>query len=63
MRITPVLAATIFYFTSLQRYFGDGPFNKFLIELYLKNCEQYWFSALLHIQNFVNPHKICLGYT
>lgn len=63
LRITPVLAATIFCFMSLQRYFGDGPYNKFMIDLYYVNCEKYWFAALLHIQNFVNPNNICLGHT
>jgi peptidoglycan/LPS O-acetylase OafA/YrhL len=63
LRITPVLAVTIFCFMSLQRYFGDGPYNKFMIELYHVSCEHYWYAALLHIQNFVNPNNICLGHT
>lgn len=63
LRITPVLGATLFCFISLQRYFGDGPYNKFMIDMYYNNCEKYWFAALLHIQNFVNPHEICLGHT
>lgn len=63
LRITPVLGATIFCFMSLQRYFGDGPFNKFMIDLYYSNCQRYWYAALLHVQNFVNPNEVCLGHT
>lgn len=63
LRITPVLGATIFCFMTLQRYFGDGPYNIALIDEYYSNCENYWFAALLHIQNFVNPHNLCLSNT
>lgn len=48
---------------SLQRYFGDGPYNKHMINGYYADCEKYWFAALLHIQNFVNPNNICLSHT
>lgn len=63
LRITPVLGATMFMFMSLQRYFGDGPFNKFLIDMYYDNCQRYWYAALLHIQNFWNPLETCMGHT
>ncbi|CRK95084.1 CLUMA_CG008562, isoform A [Clunio marinus] len=63
LRITPVLAATIFCFMSLQRYFGDGPMNKSLIDQSLSGCNDYWYAALLHIQNFVNPNNLCLSHT
>lgn len=63
LRVTPVLAATIFMFLTLQRYFGDGPFNKRTIALQSPGCLEYWFAALLHIQNLVNPDRICLAHT
>lgn len=31
--------------------------------MYYRNCEKYWYAALLHIQNFVNPNNICLDHT
>lgn len=60
IRITPVVAATIFFTLTLQRYVGDGPFNKYFIILFSENCEEYWWSALLHVQNIVNPFDICM---
>lgn len=62
IRLTPVVGATIFFMLTLQRYFGDGPFNKYLINEYTKNCYKYWWSALLHIQNIVNPNDMCLDH-
>ncbi|CAH2076892.1 unnamed protein product, partial [Iphiclides podalirius] len=29
----------------------------------VSRCRQYWWSILLHIQNFVNPLNLCLGVT
>lgn len=58
LRLTPVVAATIFCLLSLQRYFGDGPYQKFMVESYYEACEKYWWSSLLYIQNFVNPEKM-----
>lgn len=60
IRLTPAVAAAIFFELSLQRYFGDGPLNKYLAQQFSESCEDYWWSALLHIQNFVNPSDICL---
>lgn len=58
LRLTPVVAATIFCLLSLQRYFGDGPYQKFMVESYYEACEKYWWSSMLYIQNFVNPEKM-----
>lgn len=48
---------------TLQRYFGDGPYNKQFVDNYAPSCQKYWFSALLHLQNIVNPFDLCLGHT
>lgn len=48
---------------TLQRYFGDGPYNKYMIEEHSTNCQKYWYAVLLHIQNFVNPDELCMGHT
>jgi peptidoglycan/LPS O-acetylase OafA/YrhL len=58
LRITPVVAITIFLFLTLLRFVGDGPYHKFLFEQHLPQCEEYWWSALLHVQNYVNPNNI-----
>ncbi|CAO1428231.1 unnamed protein product [Diamesa tonsa] len=63
LRLTPVVVATIFCVLSLQRYFGDGPYQKFMVESYYDACEKYWWSSMLYIQNFVNPDKMCLPHS
>lgn len=63
LRITPVLGATIFFVMSLQRFFGDGPYNKLIVEMNYPACIKYWWSAILHIQNIVNPGELCLPHT
>lgn len=27
------------------------------------NCEKYWWSVLLHVQNYVNPNELCADFT
>ncbi len=62
IRYTPVLAVAILCFISFPKFFVSGPLqnaNKVLVE----NCENYWWSAILHIQNYVNPNNICLNHS
>lgn len=56
-RITPILAVAILIHATLLNHFGNGPvWNKFQNDL-VTNCEQYWWSALLYIQNYVNTRN------
>lgn len=56
LRYTPVLMILILFFVSLAKFLGSGPF--FNLEAYTSPCENYWWSALLHIQNYVNPNEL-----
>lgn len=58
LRITPVVAVTIFLFLTLFRFVGSGPYHNFLIQSHLPQCQDYWWSALLHVQNYVNPNNV-----
>lgn len=55
IRYTPVLAASILIFTSLARHvkapYPDAEGSE--------DCYKYWWSALLHFQNYINPENIC----
>lgn len=54
--ITPIVAFSILFFIA----FPDSLENTamFRRETQIGNCRMYWWSALFHIQNYVNPHNV-----
>ncbi|CRK88312.1 CLUMA_CG002091, isoform A [Clunio marinus] len=60
LRYTPVLAALVLFTASLSRFFITGPFGE---DIEVVNCQNYWWSTLLHIQNYVNPTQLCVGHS
>jgi peptidoglycan/LPS O-acetylase OafA/YrhL len=60
LRYTPVLGVAILCAITLPKYLANGPLD---VDEFHENCEKYWWSALLHIQNYVNPDKLCLNHT
>lgn len=63
LRLTPAFAALILFTSTLMKYCGSGPFWNSLIASTEKVCDEYWWSALLYVQNYVNPGKMCLGHS
>ncbi|XP_065079673.1 nose resistant to fluoxetine protein 6-like [Ochlerotatus camptorhynchus] len=63
LRLTPALAALILLSSTLMKYFGSGPMWDTSISMMENGCQQYWWSALLYVQNYVNPLKMCLGHS
>uniref|UniRef100_A0A182LXU7 Nose resistant-to-fluoxetine protein N-terminal domain-containing protein n=1 Tax=Anopheles culicifacies TaxID=139723 RepID=A0A182LXU7_9DIPT len=63
LRLTPALAALVLFSATLMKYTGSGPFWDGAMALTEDGCQQYWWSALLYVQNYVNPQKVCLGHT
>ncbi|XP_052759590.1 nose resistant to fluoxetine protein 6-like isoform X1 [Galleria mellonella] len=62
LRMFPLLATMVLLQASLLNHVSDGPFWQ-NVALATENCRQYWWSALLHIQNYVNSNQICLTHT
>lgn len=60
LRYTPVFAALILYIVSLSKFTIHGPMQ---VDDMKDQCEKYWWSALLHIQNYVNPNEQCAGHS
>lgn len=56
IRYTPVFAAVILYTASLHRFVLHQPRQ---YDRLIDRCAKYWWSALLHIQNYVNPFARC----
>lgn len=58
MRISPFVGILILLTMTLTKYSNDGPYYTILTEAQIPACEQYWWSAMLHVQNYVNPNTI-----
>ncbi|KAG5678860.1 hypothetical protein PVAND_008491 [Polypedilum vanderplanki] len=61
LRVTPVLAILILIVLSIFKFMGSGPFYKFTIfNAQVNQCKSYYWSALIHIQNYYNPLEACI---
>lgn len=60
LRYTPVLGVAMLCTITLPRYLASGPFT---FDDFSKNCIDNWLPALLHVQNYANPDKMCLNHT
>lgn len=60
IRYTPVLGVAILCTITLPKFIVHGPLE---VEEFRENCVNYWWSAILHIHNYVNPDKLCLNHT
>ncbi|XP_001849838.2 nose resistant to fluoxetine protein 6 [Culex quinquefasciatus] len=63
IRLTAPYAALILFVVSFPMYMGDGPLWKSTMTSLQRGCLENWWSALLHIQNYVNPRNMCLNWT
>lgn len=57
LRLIPLLSGTILFLVSIFRFMGDGPVWFNVMSSYRTNCENYWWSTLLHIQNYYNTNQ------
>ncbi|XP_063927526.1 nose resistant to fluoxetine protein 6-like [Zophobas morio] len=63
LRLTAPFALVVLFSATLLKYMGSGP-KWPLISLYFQqNCQDYWWSALLYVQNYVNVSNMCVGQT
>ncbi|XP_047991968.1 O-acyltransferase like protein-like isoform X2 [Leguminivora glycinivorella] len=62
LRMFPLLAAAVLLQASLFHQVTDGVrWNRVAWET--QKCRDHWWSALLHVQNIVNPRGICLSHS
>lgn len=54
LRYTPTLAVMILFFISFPKFLGSGPFFNPPTD----QCEQYWWTALLHVSVYTNPQAM-----
>lgn len=62
LRLTPLLIAVVLFSITLLRFFGSGPLWPMLTNTISNQCEKYWWSTLLYIQNYENPTEICVSH-
>lgn len=61
MRLTPSLIVVIFLNQTFLPLISNGLSScEFDKNIWIKPCQDYWWSAAMHIQNFVNINRICL---
>lgn len=58
LRTTPVLAFLIFFIVSTMKFTGDGPIWNRIIAQFSQPCKDYWWTGILHIQNYYNPNDM-----
>lgn len=58
LKVTPYVGVLIYLLLTLTPYSSDGPYYKFFTEAQVPACEEYFWSAILHVQNYVNPESI-----
>lgn len=63
LRLTPLLAVLILLSTTLFRFIGDGPIWPGFVEFLRNQCDEHWWSAMLYVQNYVNPDDIVSSRT
>lgn len=62
LRMFPVLAAMVLIQASFLNWVVDGPYWEVAM-VHTHRCRVYWWSTLLHIQNFYNPGAMCLAHS
>ena len=56
LRVMPVMAFLILIVVSIYKMIDNGPYYEFITRITeIDNCKQYYWAALLHIQNYYNP--------
>ncbi|RZC31744.1 nose resistant to fluoxetine protein 6-like, partial [Asbolus verrucosus] len=63
LRLTAPFALVVLVSSTLLVYMGSGPKWPYVKIYFQQNCVDYWWSALLYVQNYVNVSHMCLGQT
>ncbi|XP_048480464.1 nose resistant to fluoxetine protein 6 [Plutella xylostella] len=63
LRLFPILASAVLLTASWYNWITDGPDWGEDFTWSVDTCRTYWWSTLLHVQNYVNPSNICISQT
>ncbi|XP_045447505.1 O-acyltransferase like protein-like [Melitaea cinxia] len=62
LRMFPLLAALVLLEASVFHRVADGPYWEEVANG-VQNCRSFWWTTLLHVQNFVNPDHLCVRHS
>jgi peptidoglycan/LPS O-acetylase OafA/YrhL len=62
-RLTPALFMGLMFFWLVTPYFSNGPYWPFYQKFVSNHCDNSWWWTLLYVQNFVDPSKLCMGWS
>lgn len=57
-RVTPVLGVVVVIYATVVEFWGSGPVWNKIVASIRDPCQKYWWSCLLHIQNYTNGAEI-----
>ncbi|KAG5680166.1 hypothetical protein PVAND_009691 [Polypedilum vanderplanki] len=64
LRITIPFAAAILFVLTFFYYLSNGPLWHFITTVTTINfCQNYWWTSLLYVSNYVNPGQLCFGHS
>jgi hypothetical protein len=58
LRVTPLLGILIFFSLTLALLGGGAPLFRPIMLAQAPTCLQYWWSAIAHVQNYINPTNV-----
>ncbi|XP_013181605.1 PREDICTED: nose resistant to fluoxetine protein 6-like [Papilio xuthus] len=62
LRMFPILATTALLEASVFNRISDGPVWDTIVSQ-THRCRTFWWSTLLHLQNYLNSENVCIGAT
>lgn len=62
-RLTPTLLMGLFFFYLITPYWSSGPYWRFYQAFVNSHCSDSWWFTALYIQNFIDPKKLCMGWS
>lgn len=58
LRLAPLMAVCALVIATVFPFFGSGPIWPARAHMEAAHCQQYWWSSMLYIQNYVNPREL-----
>ncbi|KPI92901.1 Nose resistant to fluoxetine protein 6 [Papilio xuthus] len=62
LRMFPLLATAVLLDASVFHRVGDGPYWM-AVASNAQKCRDYWWTTLLHLQNYLNPTDMCVPHS
>ncbi|XP_055546757.1 nose resistant to fluoxetine protein 6-like [Wyeomyia smithii] len=63
VRILPAYAMLIYFWVAFGEHLGEGPLYRHVVQPTVDACTENWWTAILFVQNYVNPEQMCIPHT